>query len=148
MTQDRQPQFAEGPDEALEKTLKNNLREETHRKTNGLSDTKQCFHFTVKDNAENIAAGVTAETKGLWLYIQYLWVSEGLRGQGLGRMLLEKAMEEGYKRGCRKAYLETYSWEAPDFYKKLGFEISDKLEGIYGQYDFFYFQRPIKPKEE
>lgn len=137
--------LVDGADEALEKTLLGNLRTETLQRTEGLPKTKQCFYFFLKDDAGNVTAGIFAETKGLWLHIRYLWVAEDLRRRGIGTRLLEAALEEGHRRGCRSAHLETYSWEAPDFYRKNGFQEFGRLEGIYGRFDFFYFRKAIKP---
>ena len=46
-------------------------------------------------------AGLTGETFGNWLCIRYLFVSEQLRGQGIGGKLLQAAEEEARKRGCK-----------------------------------------------
>ena len=47
------------------------------------------------------SAGLTGETFGNWLCIQFLFVSEQLRGQGIGGKLLQAAEEEARKRGCK-----------------------------------------------
>ena len=45
-------------------------------------------------------AGLTGETFGNWLCIKYLWVSEDLRGRGIGSQLLQAAESEAMKRGA------------------------------------------------
>ena len=73
-------------------------------------------------------AGLTGETFGNWLCIQYLFVSEQLRGQGIGGKLLEAAEEEARRRGCKYAFVDTFSFQAPAFYKKHGYREAFTLE--------------------
>ena len=55
----------------------------------------------LEDEAGRKLAGLTGETFGNWLCIQFLFVSEQLRGQGIGGKLLQAAEEEARKRGCK-----------------------------------------------
>jgi len=57
-----------------------------------------------------------------WFYINLMWVKDEFRGQGYGHRLLMLAEEEARKRGAKNAYLDTFSFQAPDFYKKLGYQ--------------------------
>jgi len=56
-----------------------------------------------------------------WLYVDMLWVDGDFRGRGYGRTLLRLAEDEARARGCRNAYLDSFSFQAPDFYRKLGY---------------------------
>ena len=67
-------------------------------------------------------AGLTGETFGNWLCIHYLFVEEHLRKEGLGRRLLSAAEKEARQRGCKYAFVDTFSFQAPDFYVKHGYE--------------------------
>ena len=55
----------------------------------------------LEDAQNKKLAGLTGETFGNWLCIQFLFVSEQLRGQGIGGKLLQAAEEEARKRGCK-----------------------------------------------
>ncbi len=66
-------------------------------------------------------AGLTGETFGNWLCIRYLFVEEHLRKEGLGSELLLTAEEEARHRGCKYAFVDTFSFQAPEFYKKHGY---------------------------
>lgn len=74
-----------------------------------------------------IEGGVLGETYWAWLYIDLLWVEEGLRGQGYGRKLMLRAEEEARRRGAKNAYLDTFSFQALDFYRRLGYEVFGEL---------------------
>jgi len=82
----------------------------------------------VRDLTERIAAGLDGVAYGGWLFVNNLWVSEPLRGQGIGRMLIVTAESEALKRGCHSAWLDTFSFQAPGFYQKLGYEIFAALD--------------------
>src|ERR1700746_2922554 len=56
----------------------------------------------IRDDAQ-IVAGLAGETYCGWLFVRYLWVSEGLRGQGVGRELMAPAGGGAGARRCRRA---------------------------------------------
>ena len=62
------------------------------------------------------------DTHGNWLEIGYLWVSEKLRGQHIGTDLMHKVEDIAKNRGCKYVFLNTFSFQAPDFYVKLGYK--------------------------
>jgi GNAT superfamily N-acetyltransferase len=70
---------------------------------------------------ETVVAGLAGETYGGWLFIRYLWVSEALRGKGIGRELMAAAEGRAVERGCRSAWVDTFTFQAPGFYRKLGY---------------------------
>lgn len=65
--------------------------------------------------------GLIGETFGNWLCIKYLFVSEELRGKGIGKQILKAAEEEARRRGCKYAFVDTFSFQAPLFYQKMGY---------------------------
>ena len=80
------------------------------------------LNLYVEDEKGNLLAGLIAETFGNWLEIEYLFVKEGLRGQGIGSQLLQQAESEAKKRNCRFAFVNTYQFQAPAFYQKYGYK--------------------------
>ncbi|MEB2279431.1 GNAT family N-acetyltransferase [Lysinibacillus xylanilyticus] len=76
----------------------------------------------VEDEEGNRVAGLIGDTHGNWLEVEYLWVSEKLRGQHIGTELMRNAEKIAINRGCKYAFLNTFSFQAPDFYVKLGYE--------------------------
>lgn len=75
----------------------------------------------LRDEAGEPTAGLIGMTHGNWLSIKYLWVSEPLRRQGIGSVLLKKAESTAAARGCRFAFVDTFSFQAPDFYERHGY---------------------------
>ena len=80
------------------------------------------LNLYVEDEHGEIMAGLVAETFGNWLEIEYLFVKEDLRGQGIGSQLMQQAESEAKKRNCRFAFVNTYQFQAPAFYQKYGYK--------------------------
>lgn len=80
------------------------------------------LNLYVEDEHGQLLAGLVAETFGNWLEIEYLFVKEGLRGQGIGSQLLQQAESEAKKRNCRYVFVNTYQFQAPAFYQKYGYK--------------------------
>ena len=80
------------------------------------------LNLYIEDEHGEIMAGLVAETFGNWLEIEYLFVKEDLRGQGIGSQLLQQAESEAKKRNCRFAFVNTYQFQAPAFYQKHGYK--------------------------
>ncbi|KXT66681.1 MULTISPECIES: GNAT family N-acetyltransferase [Streptococcus] len=80
------------------------------------------LNIYVEDQQGNLIAGMVAETFGNWLEIEYLYVQEDFRGQGIGSNILNRAEKEARERKCKYSFVNTYQFQAPDFYKKHGYE--------------------------
>lgn len=68
-----------------------------------------------------VVGGLFGQTYAGWLFIQYFWLAEALRGRGLGAQLIALAEQQARGRGCHSAYLDTFSFQAPGFYARLGY---------------------------
>ena len=88
----------------------------------GITDGEWLAIF-VRDEDQRIVAGICGNTWGGCAEIRQFWVEEGRRKQGLGRRLLGAAEREARRRGCRQMLLMTFSFHAPAFYAKHGFEV-------------------------
>jgi len=81
-----------------------------------------------KDETGKIIAGLIGNTHGKWLTIKFLWVSDDLRGNNIGSKILQQAEKTATERGCKYAFLDTFSFQAPAFYRKHGYQDAFVLE--------------------
>ncbi len=80
------------------------------------------------DSEQKVVGGLDSFIGLGWFHISTLWITEELRGCGYGRALLEMAEQEALKQGCFNAYVFTYSFQSPEFYKHLGYKVFGELE--------------------
>lgn len=93
-----------------------------------LKTPNENISFVLKDDNGNISGGITANMFWHHMHIESLWVDENLRGEGYGRVLLEKLENIALEKGCRFIYLDTFSFQAPEFYKHNGYEVFGTIE--------------------
>jgi GNAT superfamily N-acetyltransferase len=93
-------------------------------------DSSQPLCFVLREPDGTIAGGVIGETHYGWLFVNLMWIKEELRGQGYGSRLLTMAEDEARQRGAGHAYLDTFSFQAPGFYRRCGYEVFGTLEGF------------------
>lgn len=107
-------------------------------KTTGYDDYQPLAIF-VRDDAQQIIAGLTGFTWGKSCMIGFLWVDAAYRHSGYGTALMQMAEEEARRRGCGVMVVGTHSFQAPDFYPKLGYRtvgIQEDLPEGYQHYSF------------
>ena len=93
-----------------------------YNRSNREPSKSEPLNIYLEDEAGNLVAGMVAETFGNWLEIEYLYVSDDLRGQGIGSKILETAENESRNRGCKYSFVDTFNFQAPKFYKKHGYK--------------------------
>ena len=78
----------------------------------------------------SVIGGLLGGTYWGWMYVDILWVREDHRRRGIGSRLLQAGEQEAMARGCHHVHLDTMSWQAPDFYRKHGYEVIGILPDI------------------
>jgi GNAT superfamily N-acetyltransferase len=90
-----------------------------------------------------IVAGLAAETFFGWMFVSLLWVSERYRGKGFGVSLIQAAEAEARNRGVRNVYLDSFSFQAPPFYAKLGYREFGRLKEFPAGHDRVWMTKAL-----
>ena len=95
-----------------------------------------------EDESGRKLAGLTGETFGNWLCINYLFVADDLRKQGIGTKIVLSAEDEARKRNCKYVFADTFAFQAPKFYEKLGYkEVFSLNEYPYTERRLYYIKK-------
>ena len=93
----------------------------------GIDDGRELF-AELRDEKDELYAGVYGWSWGGTCWIDVLWVRDGERGRGIGTALMRAVDAEARGRGCMQMALMTHSFQAPDFYRRWGFEPVGEVE--------------------
>ena len=94
--------------------------------TTGIADGKLLASF-LRDGEGRVLGGVFGWTWGATCYVRYLFVPAETRNRGHGSRLMAIVEAEASARGCKQIVLETHDFQAPQFYCKLGFEVTGRV---------------------
>lgn len=97
----------------------------------------------VKDQAGEIIGGLWGHTGYEWLFTQLLVVPATLRGRGLGTEIMQMAEREAVQRGCHGAWLDTFEFQAREFYERLGYECFGELPSYPKGFARFFMKKAL-----
>ena len=92
---------------------------------------------------ENQVGGLVGEVLWDWFYIKLLAVDPSYQGKGFGASLVEKAEEVAEERSCSGIWVNTYSFQAPNFYTRLGFKEFGRLNDNPVGHDRIFLAKPF-----
>jgi GNAT superfamily N-acetyltransferase len=79
------------------------------------------FALFLRGAEGRILGGLVGQVYAGWLFIRFLSLDEGLRRHRLGAGLIAAAEDWARARGCHSAYVDTFDFQAPGFYRKQGY---------------------------
>ena len=106
-------------------------------------DKAQSLCFVLKGPDQEIVGGVIGATYWDWLHIDLMWIKDEFRGRGYGHRLLALAEEEARRRGAKNAELDTFSFQAPDFYAKHGYQVFGELQDYPAGHQRYYLTKRL-----
>ncbi|MFI6458705.1 GNAT family N-acetyltransferase [Streptosporangium amethystogenes] len=135
---DRDPELSKQLDEAL--TAFNAA-------ATGVSD-QGSFSVKVIDNDGELVGGLTAWTWGGLCGIAMLWVREDCRKDGWGSKILRAAETEALRRGCDRVAVSSFTFQAPGFYQRHGYEETGRMLGIPGGHEDVHMFKSLAGSSE
>ena len=106
-------------------------------------DASRDIAVFLHDAQGSLMGGVVGTIWGQCVEINYLWVHPSLRGNGYGSRLLQTLEQEARAQQCHSAILDTYSFQAPDFYQRLGYEVFGVIEGYPEGYQKLFLKKRL-----
>lgn len=131
----------EKPEEAVWELIGKGLDAFNIQQAGEYQGKRICFGLQAPD--QSFAGGILGEIFWGWLHIDLLWVREELRGQGYGQRLLFQIEEEARKLGAKNVFLDTFSFQAPEFYKKYGYRVFGELKDFPQGQQRFFLTKPL-----
>jgi ribosomal protein S18 acetylase RimI-like enzyme len=83
-----------------------------------------------RDAGGAVVGGAVGRTWGACCELQQLWVDPAHRRRGIGARLVREFERHAEARGARTFYLETFSFQAPELYRVLGYRVRLELSGF------------------
>jgi len=108
-------------------------------------DDGRMLALVVRDATGHAVATALGHTWGGTCELKTVWVDAPLRRAGLGRALVLRAIAEAEARGCSQLLLATHSFQAPDFYAKLGFRELFRLNDYPSGHAEIWMLRELAP---
>jgi len=103
----------------------------------------QVLVVLLRDNTGEIVGGLYGNTLWGWLEISLLWVAESQRGARLGSRIMAAAEQEAIARGCCYAKVETFSFQALEFYRKQGYEVFAELNDFPVEQSLYFLKKRL-----
>jgi ribosomal protein S18 acetylase RimI-like enzyme len=135
--------------QALSDDLKKQIYEGFSRhaiETTGYNEKFEPVAFVAMDK-QNFAGAVVVEKFWGALHVKYVYVNDAYRNRGLARKLMQQAFVYGLENNCPFAFVETMSFQALEFYKKMGFELEFTRNGYAHKTSFHYLRKDLLGRE-
>lgn len=115
-----------------------------HNLANGGDDAHETFALLLRaPDRDEVIGGLYGKISYRWLLIDLVSVPEQMRGQGIGERLMRMAEDIAQKKNCIGIWLETFSFQAPGFYRKLGYSEFGRLADYPPGHTRLYYQKTL-----
>jgi GNAT superfamily N-acetyltransferase len=115
-----------------------------HNLTHGGDDAHETFALLLRaPDRDEVIGGLYGKISYRWLLIDLVSVPEQMRGQGIGERLMRMAEDIAQKKNCIGIWLETFSFQAPGFYRKLGYSEFGRLADYPPGHTRLYYQKTL-----
>jgi len=141
MNQEYQIVYEEKPEESAWGIIGRGVGTYNEEQAGEDSYTRLCFVLQGPD--QEVVGGIIGATYWDWFYLDLLWVKEDLRRHGYGQQLLSKAEDIARERGAKNVFLDTFSFQAPEFYQKYGYRVYGELPDFPTGHQRFFLTKQL-----
>lgn len=134
-------ELTDSPTEEQRQAILQPLSEYNDAQTGG--SKSEPFALMVKDENGEILGGLYGRMIFRWMFIELLSVPEQGRGQGIGSKLMAQAEALAREKNCYGLWLDTFDFQAPEFYRKLGFSQFGEIVDYPPGHKRHYFQKRL-----
>lgn len=99
----------------------------------------------LKDSNKKVHGGILTWLNSDSIYIDVLWIDEKFRQQGYGTKLLQAAENEGSRHSCRFCMVDTFGFQAEEFYQNHGYEMIGEIKNYVQEYSRIFFRKNLTP---
>lgn len=109
-------------------------------------DRYEYFGLFVRDETGAIRGGLVGYLYAGWLFINQLWVHADHRRTGIGSFFMAEAERRAIGFGCHSSFVDTFSFQGPNFYPRFGYEVFGTLD-YPPDHKRIFFQKRLKTTE-
>tara|TARA_R110000868_G_scaffold408330_1_gene691343 strand:+ start:1112 stop:1537 length:426 start_codon:yes stop_codon:yes gene_type:complete len=132
-------ELKKNPDIKIQKII----REEINNFNDSIiNDKPHCFNIYVKDNKDLIGGAIVFKYKDAF-YVDVIWISEKFRHKGIGSKIMGMIEDEANTNKISKFFVDTYGFQAQEFYQKYGFKIISTVPDYLLGHDRIFMRKDI-----
>ncbi|MBS0624382.1 MAG: GNAT family N-acetyltransferase [Verrucomicrobia bacterium] len=113
-----------------------------------LGERDKEFSIFLKNDVGKVCGGIQAFLGSESIYIEILWVERNLQKQGYGKKLLDAAEQEAIKNGCVFSAVDTFDFQAEEFYLKNGYERIGELKNCWHGHSKMFLRKNLRPSSK
>jgi GNAT superfamily N-acetyltransferase len=128
-----EPTYSDSPTQEEASFVHRKLEEYNRAQTSGEYDEPGIeIGLVLKSPEGTVVGGITAGTMLRVMYLEALWVAKEYRKKGHGSRLVLQAERIGFEKGCMAVQTQSFSFQAPGFYQKIGYHVLGIYDGYPG----------------
>ena len=135
-------EYVDNPEESAWGIIGRGLSSHNKRQAGEAHFQRICFVLRA-ENGE-IAGGALGELYWNWFHLDLLWLKEELGGRGHGHRLLVRIEEEARQRGAEYVFLDTFSFQAPEFYQRHGYQMFGELQDFPPGHTRYFMKKQLR----
>lgn len=113
-----------------------------------VGERDKAFSIFLKDDLGKVFGGIQAFLDSESVYIDVLWVTENLQKQGYGTKLLDAAEQEAVKNGCVFSLVDTWDFQAEEFYLKKGYSRIGEIKNYWHGHSKIFLRKNLNRDSE